>query len=277
MALMPRRRAAVATLALALAASTTAAAWHEPKRAVTDYSASTLNAGEWRLYLGTLLEYGITDTLEIGTMPLIDLLRVPNLLAKWTIFSVEGFAVAISSGFFTTKPSYFRDDLPDARIYVIPAGLYASYRIPSGDVGLHLGLNYTTAGTTGEIPVDEALGFEGQISGTTLRLSPVIELRTSRSFAWVIEGSLSLSQTADGSLSTTYTSDDKRTTIEVFTDASVADDGQFRGNVSLSAYWSWQVFNLRLGLGYGHAEAPMVGLFFDQLTILPEFNAYWRF
>ena len=33
----------------------------------------------------------------------------------------------------------------------------------------------------------------------------------------------------------------------------------------------------RLGLGYGHIEVPMVGLFFDQVSIQPEFNMYWRF
>lgn len=59
-----------------------ATAWHEPARPVTDYSSATLKGGEWRIYLSTLVEYGIVDGLEVGTMPLLDIARVPNLSAK---------------------------------------------------------------------------------------------------------------------------------------------------------------------------------------------------
>jgi len=109
-------------------------------------------------------------------------------------------------------------------------------------------------------------------------VAPVVELRTSRSFAWVLEGSLSLAQSAQGAAITTFTSDDGRTSVEVIASGAVdRAGGTWLGNASLSGYWSWQTFNLRLGLGYGHVELPMFGLFADALSILPKFNPYWRF
>lgn len=277
-----RRRTQTALIApLLLAAcliSAPAAAWHEPNRPVTEYSAATLNGGEWRLYLGTLLEYGVVDNLEIGTMPLLLVARVPNVFAKWTFVPAEGFSMALSGGVVTTNPNYFGDLLPDVQVYVIPVGLFASWRLPGGDIGLHGGLHYTRVGTSGSGSLGEAFDVEADVQGSSLKLAPVLELRTSRSFAWVIEGSLSLSQSAAAAFATSFTSADGRTTVEVFGDGSIDDQGgKWLGNASVSAYWSWETFNLRLGVGYGYAELPVLGVFLDQLTVLPKFNAYWRF
>ena len=274
---LPRWIMALA-LGLCAAGLSPAAAWHEPERPVTDYSAATLQGGEWRIYLGTLVEYGITDNLEIGTMPLLDIARVPNLVAKWGFIPGDGFSMAVSGGIVTTNPQYFNDALPDVQLFFVPVALFASWRFPGGDLGLHGGLHYTTVGSSGSVSLQEALGLEADIRGSTLKFAPVLEFRTSRSFAWVLEGSVSLAQAAQAAASTTYTSEDGRTTVEIFGGGSIGDGGdKWLANASLSAYWSWEVFNVRLGLGYGHIEVPMVGLFFDQVSIQPEFNMYWRF
>lgn len=268
------RRLVPALLAASWAAP--AAAWHEPSRPVTDYSAATLKGGEWRIYLTTLVEYGIVDGLEIGTMPLVDLARVPNLTAKWNFLSGERFGLALQASVFTTNPSYFSDILPDVQIYVVPVGLFATWRSEDGDIGLHGALHYVTAGTTGAISLGEALDIDAAVQGSTLRLAPVLEWRRTRSFAWVVEGSILLSQSAEGQGSSTYVYDEGRTTVDVYAGAAVSDD-KVLGNVSLSAYWSWESFNLRLGMGYGHLEVPLVGLLFDRVVIQPEINLYWRF
>lgn len=276
---LPRRRLRPIVLAVAaLLGTTPAAAWHEPSRPVTDYSAATLKGGEWRIYLGTLLEYGIFDNFEIGTMPIVDLFRVPNVLAKWAFIPGEGFSMAVSGGLITTNPTYFISNAPDVQFYAVPVSLFASWRLPGGDVGIHGALNYVRIGTSGQASFKDAFGIEADVRGSSLKFAPVLELRTSRSFAWVLEGSVSLSQSGNASFSTTVESDDGRTTVEIFADGGVDDEGgKWLGNASLSAYWSWQTFNLRLGLGFGHAELPLLGLFVDQLTVLPEINAYWRF
>lgn len=190
--------------------------------------------------------------------------------------SGEQFGLALSAGVFTTNPSYFADHLPDVQLYCVPVGLFGTWRTADGDLGLHAAVHYVVAGTSGEATVGEALDIGGAIQGSTLRLASVLEWRRSRSFAWVVEGSILLSQSAEGQAKTTYTYDEGRTTVDVYGDASLSDD-RVRGNASLSAYWSWESFNLRLGLGYGHLELPFVGLLFDQVVIQPEINLYWRF
>lgn len=264
-------------LALTLALASPAAAWHEPQRAVTEYSASTLNESEWRVYLTLLIEYGITDDWEIGTMPILDLARVPNLVTKWTFARPGDFAFAVSGGVFTTNPNYFRDELPDIQVWFAPVGLYGTWRHPGGDLGLHASLQYVSVGTSGEGSVAEALDIDGAVSGSFLKLSPVLEWRRTRSFAWVVEGSILLAQRGDAAGRTTWRSGDGRTTVDLYGSASVADPDKTLANVSVSAYWSWDVFNLRLGLIYGHAEVPVVNLFVDQVLWLPEINLYWRF
>ncbi len=272
------RLGALALAACLVGLAAPASAWHEPSRPVTDYSAATLNGGEWRIYVTGLLEYGITDNFEIGTMPLLDIARVPNLVAKWSFIPGEGFSMAASGGIITTNAQYFNDLAPDVQVYFIPVALFASWRLPGGDVAVHGGLHYATVGTSGSSSVSDAFGIDAALRGSSLKLAPVLELRTSRGFAWVLEGSVSLSQNAEVAGSTTYTSEDGRTTVEIFASGGIDDAGdKWLANASVSAYWSWDVFNLKLGVVYGHVELPLVGVFVDQLSILPKFNMYWRF
>lgn len=41
--------------------------------------------------------------------------------------------------------------------------------------------------------------------------------------------------------------------------------------------WSWQTFNLELGLGYGHFNIPGVNFMINRRTLIPTFDLYWTF
>jgi hypothetical protein len=265
------------TLTFTLTLPAPARAWHDREKPVTDYSAETLRQGEWRLYLGTLVEYGITDDWEIGTVPTLDAMTILNLSSKYTVWRDETFAIAVAAAFYTMTPQTFLDDVPDLRLWFFPLALHASWREPAGDYSAHLALQYANLSTAGEITASEALGVSGLVDGTTINLVPTFEWRRSRSFAWVFQATLSLAQAGQAQGDSTIESDDGRSRIEVFGEGNVRTGAFAYGNVSASAYWSWESCNLRLGLGYGNYELPGFGVLFDQTGVQPEFNLYWRF
>lgn len=272
MALIPR----AAFVALALALAPPAAAWHDRDAPPTGYSAEALRSGEWRIYPTTLIEYGVLDGFEVGTVPALYIVSLYNAQAKATVWRDDAFAVGLSAGVFTVDPKDIREAWPSLRVWLIPVGLHGSYRSPTGELGAHLGLRYATATTNGTVDTGD---FEADalVDGSALVLSPTVEWRQSRSFAWVFEAAISLWQSGRASGDGTYRSDDGRTTIEVFGDSSVSTGAFAYGNVSASAFWSWETFNLRLGLGYGHYDLPLVGLFWINPSVFPEINLFWRF
>lgn len=266
-----------ATLALALALTTPADAWHDRDAPPTGYSAEALRSGEWRIYPSTLIEYGVLDGLELGTVPALYFVSLYNAQAKGTLWRDDSFAVALSAGVFTLDPNDIRDDWPSLRVWLVPVGLHGSYRSPTGEFGAHLALRYATATTNGTVSADDSFEADALLDGSSLVLSPTFEWRTSRSFAWVFEAALSLWQSGQASGGGTYRTDDGRTTVEVFGDGSISTGAFAYGNVSASAFWSWETFNLRLGLGYGHYDFPLVGLFWVNPSFFPELNLFWRF
>ncbi|MCB9554219.1 MAG: hypothetical protein H6705_20510 [Myxococcales bacterium] len=281
MALNRRRASALRLLTPALLVASAllltpgpAAAWHDRDAPVTDYSAETLRNDEWRIYLGTLVEYGLTDDWEIGTTTGLDLVTFFNVTSKYTVWRGDTFAFAASAGLYTISPSVFGG--PDVQLWLVPVSLYGSWREPAGDYSAHLALNYTNLTTAGSGSV-ESVEIDGVLEGVTINLVPTFEWRRSRSFAWVFQSTISLLQAGRAGGDSTFESDDGRTRLDVYGEGTVRTGAFAFGNVSASAYWSWESFNLRLGLGYGHVELPLVGLLFDQVLVQPEFNMYWRF
>ena len=44
-----------------------------------------------------------------------------------------------------------------------------------------------------------------------------------------------------------------------------------------SIQFSWETFNLRLGLGHGNIVVPTVNFVLPERTLVPDFAMYWRF
>ncbi|MCB9527740.1 MAG: hypothetical protein H6701_04975 [Myxococcales bacterium] len=276
MALTPRARGAFAALPLALALVTPAAAWYGDERPVTEYSAETLRAGEWRLYLLGQLEYGITDDWELGTMPIADLIGAINLATKYTVWRDDTFAVALSAGFITFDPSGWLEALPEVRTWIVPVAAQASWRPAGADFSAHLGLHYTGLYTDGEIDLPDVY-LNGVGKGGIINLIPTLEWQQSQSFAWVFQANISLAQRFVAQGQSRVETNDGRTTIDVYGDAELRTGVFEHANLTASAQWSWESLNLRLGLGYGSLEVPYAGVLVLGGSLVPEFNLSWRF
>lgn len=281
-ALRTRAGVWVALVAL-LALPSTGLAWHEDDAPVTEFSARTLRDGELRIYPTTLIEYGLSDTLHVGTMPGAYLLRTPNVSAKWNFWRSGEWSAAASAGIYYTNLQFFSElqaiveELPDVGVAITPIGGHLSWY--SGNLGLHANLFYFTINTLGEF-AGQDVDADIRLDVSTVRLMPVLEWRRSRSFAWVFELNVALAQIARGGAKAVWTSPDGRTTVEIFGDGNVEFAADQVNNLSVSGYWSWKSFNLRLGLGYGSVDIPFVGLFLGPPVPklpFPEANLYWRF
>ncbi|MCA9560869.1 MAG: hypothetical protein H6704_18920 [Myxococcales bacterium] len=256
-----------------LAAPLSAQAWIDDDPA-TDWTALTLHRNEWRLGLFRF-QYGIVDSLQVGTQTLPWVLKISNLDLKWTVWSSGPWSVGLSGGIFSLKLQDYDADAADVRFYAAPLELTASWR---GDgLGVHLRGSYTAVKTDTDEALDEEdydIGGVAAVSTGTLGLAG--EWYVSRTFSWVLETRLSVFQDASANASTT-TQIDPRTSIEFNADAEAdLTDGR-QANALLSAFWSWNSFNLKLGLGYGHYSVPTLNLFVGDPIWFPDFDLFWRF
>lgn len=256
-----------------LTAPVTAHAWIDDDPA-TDWTALTLHRNEWRLGLFRF-QYGIVDSLQVGTQTLPWALKITNLDLKWTVWAQGPWSVALSGGFFSLKLQDFDEDAADVRFYAVPIELTASWR--GADFGAHLRGSYTAVKTDADEALDEEdydIGGVAAVSTGTLGLAG--EWYVSRTFSWVLETRLSVFQDASANATTT-THPNVRTTVELNADAEadLADGAQ--ANALLSAFWSWDTFNLKLGLGYGHYSVPTLNLFVGDPIWFPDLDLFWRF
>lgn len=276
---MALRHLAALIIGLACAAPLDMAhAWHEDDGPVTEYSARTLREGEWRVYPTTAVEYGITDDLHVGTMAGAFLILTPNVTAKWTAWRSDQWAAAVSGGLYYTNLKFF-GPFPDVGAAITPLGAHLSWQ--AENLGVHTNLHYMAISALGDVALGGFGGAASSGSISAVRLSPVIEWRRSRSFAWVFELNILLAQFARGGGKVEWQSADGRTTVEIFGDASLDFTTERVNNLSVSGYWSWGSFNLRLGLGFGNYDLPYVGYMLPPEIVpkipFPEANLYWRF
>lgn len=240
----------------------------------TDWSAETLHRNEWRLGLFRL-QYGIIDSLQVGTQLLPWFLKVSNLDLKWTVWSSGPWSVGLGGGLFSLKLQDFDEDAADVRFYAVPVELTGSWRQDA--FSLHLRGSYTAVKTDAEEALDaEDYDLGGVAAVSTGSVGLAAEWRTSPTFAWVLESRLSVFQDASASAET-GTQVDPRTRVDFYANADADLSDGTKANATLSAFWSWDSFNLKLGLLYGHYSVPTLHLFFGDPVWVPEFDLFWRF
>ncbi|MEZ4469149.1 MAG: hypothetical protein R3F60_02780 [bacterium] len=262
-----------ALLLALLCAATPAAAWHDEKTPATDYSIYTLNAWEWRLGLFAM-ELGLRDDLQVGTYPLFWLLKLKNGTIKWRPWESDGRGIAAELGVFSLDLKDFVDD-PEAgkeypRFIAVPFYVTGSSR--HDDFTFSAGLAFTWVNFSGTA---DAADLEAIGGASTIMFRPSIEWRLSRSFALVTEGRVKIYERYSGRVVTSYEIDDE-SSIDVYGTAGAEVEGA-KGNISLSAFWSWETFNLRLGASYGHFAVPVVNVFVPVVTWAPVVDMFWRF
>ena len=274
---MDARRLSLALL-LSLQAPVLARAYHDTSPAI-EYSAQTLHAREIRLSL-TRVEIGVIDEIHLGTYTLPWLLRVKNAHGRYKFYDKDELAFSADLGIFWLSLSDLEafDDgggSKDATLVIVPLQLNGTWKLKSSD-RLSLGLSYTPIFLSGVGAVGENVDIRGVGATETVALHPSYELRASRTWAMVLDAHVLVLQRAqiDGAESIRL---NERTRATLYQSAEADLKTGKQANLTLSALWSWEVFNLRLGLGYGHYNVPAAHLFFPTPFVMPEFDFYARF
>jgi hypothetical protein len=149
---------------------------------------------------------------------------------------------------------------------VVPFDLVGSWRI-NDRWSVSPGLVYTAVTLKGSYDPAE---LEGAAAVSNLQLVSTLEWRVSTVTAFVLHGRYLAFQNASGRVSSTL-HPDKFTTVDLRAVASTdALDFPFAFSLVPSAVFSWDVFNLRLGLGYGNLSVPGVNLVLPNKTLIPD-------
>ncbi len=279
----PRRPHAALLVALlvvgaALVTPAPAAAYHTPTERVTDESAYTLNRRELRIGLWKI-EYGLLDSLTVGTYPLIWLFKVANLSAKYEYAFSPRWSVAARLSLARLDLQRLNEESPPAALYTIPFELWGSHRL--GDsVSLSAGAIFSKVGVSGATEGEAQDGVDNSLEGaaavTNLQLAGTLEWRLTRVTALQLHGRWLAYQDTTAS-STITLHPDEYTTVEVVAAAeSDAVDVANAFSVVPSFVFSWQTFRLRLGLGYGNFNVPVINFVVPVRSVIPELDLYWR-
>lgn len=269
-------RMGAAAALLVLARSGAAAAYHSDDDHITDDTAWTLK-GPKNFRLGLYKASAtIADRVVLGTYLWPWLARAGNAFAKWRFLSIGPWHWAAEAGFFHLDTASFDGTGPNAPIFTIGTATLVN-SLELGDHQISNNLIGTAVKLEGEVDADTLAGTaEGGLSN--LQYVAAYQYRVSRTFALVVTGRYQIFQVLGGQTSVT-SSPDEYTSVELVAAASDDHVVNFRQALSVvpAVAWSWQNFNLRLGLGYGNFNVPGINFMLEQRTLIPELDLYWTF
>ncbi len=273
----PRLLAALAGLTTALALPRAAHAYHNEEQRVTDDTADTLEPGMLRIGLFKL-EHTLLKGLTYGTYPLPWLFKVPNMHLKWRYYAGEKLSLSARLGHFgfdTKSLDKLDAQKTHAVIRVVPFDLAGTWRFGKR-ASMSLDLIWTGVFIKGQ--ADQS-SFNGTFQGgaTNLQALYTFEWRFSKVTALLLQPRFLSYQLANVK-GDVVLHPDEFTTVEIH-GAEQSDALNFRGaySLTLSALFSWQTFNLRLGVGYGNYNVPGINFMLPKRTIIPDFDLYWVF
>ena len=267
----------LALLAALATPSRSARAYHTEQEHLTDDTAWTI-AGDkaWRIGLFKAA-VGIGNRVTLGSYIWPWVGRTPNAYLKWRFYAGDAWHWAAQVGFFRLDTAAFDKKASDPPVFTVAsASLLQSVRLGARNQ-LSNGLVFTAVRATGTVDQDTLRGA-GDAGLTNLQYVAAYELRLSRSTAFVLTGRYLIAQVLDANTRFTV-HPDEYTTIDVVADARDDSVVNFRGAFSIvpSFAWSWQTFNLELGLGYGNFNVPGVNFMINRRTLIPTFDLYWTF
>lgn len=265
----------VAFVALAAFASGARAYHDEEQRLISD-TAYTLDEDQWRLGLFRL-DYGLSDDFTGGTYLLPWVIAMANVQVKYEFWQPsEDWVLAVRGGLFRLDLSVFQrldvDKDSSAIFWIAPLEGVVSWRIDD-TFTLNGQLVYTAVGVVGNYNADE---FEGAAAVTNGQLALGLEWRLTRVTALILHGRSLLFQLAQANASST-SMPDEYTTIEVRgTARSEVFNVEDGSSLTASVAFSWETFNLRLGLGYGNWSLPAINFVLPTRTPIADFDLFWR-
>jgi hypothetical protein len=268
-----------ASLAMAVAALVSLApraqADHDEISRATDDTAYTLEGGRLRVGLWKV-QYGVFDFATVGTYTLPWVVLAATAHAKLRLISEDPITAAVQVGFAYFDSARLRAlDASAGRAIVtaLPLEAYVSYRVDE-TFTLGAGAGYTEVGVDGALWSDAFAGA-GEGASDNLQLIASAEVRLSRVFALVVIGRWLLLQRVFGRAKGTL-HPDAFTTVVVNGDAA-ASEFSVRDAYSVvpSVHMSWGWFNLRVGVGYGNFNVPLVNFVLPDRTLIPELDLFF--
>ncbi len=254
-----------------------AQAYHTKDQHVTDESAYTLRQKDFRVGIWKL-QYGIIDQVTAGTYIWPWVFRVANLHAKWRYWHNDTWALSVFTGFYhfdTKSLEKVDEDTGNATIDVVPFELAASYRFDDRYT-LSVAPVWTTVALKGDLESEDLKGA-GEGAVNNFQLTATFEWRVSRVTAFLFHGRYLVAQTAHAQ-GDIVLHPDEYTTVEVHASGKTdAIDFRKAGSLVLSSVFSWETFNLRTGLSFGHYNVPAVNFVIGTPLIIPELDLYWIF
>ncbi len=269
--MIARRLGAPFALATTLATGIASAKHTETDR-IVDQTAYTLPAG--RFQVGLLRqEWSPIKRLMVGTYALPWLLRVVNGHVKVRFVGEDPVALSFGLGVFRVAPAALQKDSGNAVITAVPLDLTCSWRV-NDRWTLSQSLIYTTVTVRGSYDPAE---LQGVAAVTNLQLATTAELRVSEVTAFVAQLRYLAFQRANGRAVSTLHPDDFDTLHVEAVGSSDALDFHFAGSIVPSVVFSWSVFTLRMGVGYGNYSVPGINLVLPKKTPIADLDFYFRF
>lgn len=274
------KRSALVCLLLALLAiwpAASARAYHDEETRSLEESAYQLRSREW--LLGPF-ELGVglwRFQLSTRTMPWILGAALgkftPNLNADLLALDMKSLTLSARAGFYYVNSNKLVDTEDPLNVYIIPLTLALSWRINDAHT-VSFSARYVRVASDTATASEEDVKVQNATLADNAQLQASWEWRLTKISALLFTFRY-LAYQGDPIVQSSVKIDDN-TTAEV--DASLdAKNLQNAVSGSVSGVFSWEHFNLRVGLGYGSAlflQGP--GLALPLKYPYPEFALYWR-
>lgn len=268
-------RTAALTTVVAMVLGTRAASADDR---ILDDTAYTVPPGKIRAGLWKL-QYGVANLpgLEVGTylLPYATWafgVRSANVQARYQLIRSERWAITAGAGL--TYADLTGLDV-DAKVWIVPTQLLAAVRVTSR-LSLGAGVMYTRMTGEASYNEDEAGEFRGAVAVDNAQawLSLMFKLSTGWSLYLESRGIAATEAAAQGDARVIV---DDRTTVDVVVTGKASID-ELKGASSLAVLqWSGQRFRLRVGVGYGNFNLPIVNFILPEPTLYPELDLFWVF
>lgn len=245
---------------------------------ITDDTPYVLASGDLRVGLWKL-EYGVPKVrgLEIGTLTLPYLawafkVKSGNAHVKYQLVAgaLTSFAASIGATYADLSGIGVA-----ARVSIVPIQLLISRRF--GDrLTFGLASMYTVIGGEGTYNADEASELGGAVAIDNLQSWFSIIARLSRGWSLYFEAR-AVSSVGAGASGAVHRAIDDRTAVDIQVTGNASIDELRGGSSTMVAQYSGHHFRLRLGVGYGNYNLPLLNFVVPIATPYPVFDAYWVF
>jgi hypothetical protein len=244
---------------------------------VIDQTGYTLEGGRLRLGLFKL-QVGLFDFLTVGTYTLPWAVLAATIHAKLRLFEAGPFALSVQAGFAyfdSRRLQWLNDEIGSAVVTVLPIEAQLSYR-PVDALSLSFGASYTEVAVDGQLSIN-AYNGAGRGAADNFQLTGNTELRLNSVLALVVELRWLMLQRVAANANATLRPD--AFTVVVVHGGAAARDFEVRDAFSVvpSLLITLGVFNLRLGVGYGNYNIPLVNFVVPERTLIPEADLYFLF